>query len=72
MPMSTSTATPKQRALALIHQLSNTATWDDVIEAFAVEEGLEDLRAGRVLDGSSVMSCLESWGTEHELAPPEF
>jgi hypothetical protein len=49
MPMSTSTVTPKQRALALIDQLPNTATWDDVIEAFAVEEGLEDLRAGRVL-----------------------
>ena len=68
--MSTPTATPKQRALALIDQLPDTAMWEDVIEAFAVENGLEDLRAGRVLDGDVVMRWLESWGTEHELAPP--
>jgi predicted transcriptional regulator len=71
MHMSTPTApTPKQRARALIDRLPDTATWDDVAQALAVEEGLADLRAGRVMEGDQVMRWLESWGTEHELPPP--
>lgn len=62
--------TPKQRARALIDRLPDTATWDDVAQALAVEEGLADMRAGRVMEGEQVMRWLESWGTEHELPPP--
>jgi predicted transcriptional regulator len=69
--MSTLTApTPKQQARELIEQLPDTATWDDVAQALAVEEGLADIRAGRVVDGDQVMRWLEGWGTEHELPPP--
>jgi predicted transcriptional regulator len=62
--------TPKQRARTVIDQLPDTASWQDIVEALAVEDGLSDLRAGRVLDGDQVMHWLESWGTEHESAPP--
>jgi predicted transcriptional regulator len=65
-----STPTPKEQARALIDQLPDSATWDDVAQAVAVEEGLADLRAGRILEGDRVMRWLESWGTEHGLAPP--
>jgi predicted transcriptional regulator len=68
--MSMSTLTTKEQARALIDQLPDSATWDDVAQAIAVEEGLADLRAGRVVEGDAVMRWLESWGTEHELAPP--
>ncbi len=61
---------PKQQARELIERLPDTATWDDVAEALAVEEGLADLRAGRVVDGGQVMRWLESWGADHELPPP--
>jgi predicted transcriptional regulator len=50
--------------------MPDTATWDDVAQALAVEEGLADVRAGRVMDGEPVLRWLESWGTEHELPPP--
>jgi predicted transcriptional regulator len=63
--------TPKQRARELIDQLPETASWDDVAEALAVEEGLADLRAGHIVEGEAVMRWLESWGTEHELPPPK-
>jgi predicted transcriptional regulator len=70
MRMSILTDTQKQRARTLIDQLPDTAIWSDVMEALAVEEGLADLRAGRVLDGDQVMHWLENLGTEHESAPP--
>jgi predicted transcriptional regulator len=71
MLMGTLTApTPKQQARELIERLPDTATWDDVTQALALEEGLADVRAGRVVDGDQVMRWLESWGTEHELPPP--
>jgi predicted transcriptional regulator len=71
MFMGTLTApTPKQQARELIERLPDTATWDDVAQALAVEEGLADVRAGRVMDGEPVLRWLESWGTEHELPPP--
>jgi predicted transcriptional regulator len=69
--MGTLTApSPKQQARELIERLPDTATWDDVAEAIAVEEGLADIRAGRVVDGDDVLRWLESWGTEQELPPP--
>jgi predicted transcriptional regulator len=59
--------TPKQRAKARIDQLPDTATWDDVAEALAIEEGLADVRAGRTVDGDVVLRWMESWGTDREL-----
>jgi len=40
-------------------------------KAGAIEEGLEDLRAGRVISHDRVVQWLDSWGTENELPPPE-
>lgn len=33
-------------------------------------EALDDVKAGRVINGTEVMDWLESWGTEHEKSPP--
>ena len=68
--MAAFTRTPKQRARELIDRLPDEASWDDVAEALAVEEGLADVRAGRVVEGKAVMRWLESWGSENELPPP--
>jgi predicted transcriptional regulator len=62
--------TPKQQAREVIERLPDSATWDDVAQALAVEEGLADAKAGRLVDGESVMSWLASWGTDNELPPP--
>lgn len=37
----------------------------------AVEKGREDARAGRMVPYEDVRRWLLSWGTEHELPPPE-
>ena len=69
--MSSQTASsPKQQARDLIDRLPDTATWNDVAQALAVEEGLADVRVGRVVDGEQVLNWLESWGSENELPPP--
>jgi predicted transcriptional regulator len=34
-------------------------------------EALEDIEAGRVIDGKEVMDWLSSWGTDAEKAPPQ-
>jgi predicted transcriptional regulator len=69
--MSTVSVSPKQQARAVIERLPDSATWDDVAQALAVEEGLADVQAGRLVDGESVLHWLESWGTGHELPPPK-
>lgn len=33
-------------------------------------EALEDVQAGRVVDGAEVLAWLRSWGTDRELPPP--
>lgn len=35
-----------------------------------IQEGLDDLKAGRTVDGDEVMRWIESWGTGSELPPP--
>ena len=35
-------------------------------------EALEDVKAGRVIEGTEVMDWLKSWGTEHEKSPPRI
>jgi len=34
-------------------------------------EGLEDLKAGRVVEGQAVMEWIESWGAPDEKEPPK-
>jgi predicted transcriptional regulator len=68
--MNAATVSPKQQARVVIERLPDSATWDDVAQALAVEEGLVDVHAGRLVDGASVLRWLESWGTDHEIPPP--
>jgi predicted transcriptional regulator len=35
-------------------------------------EALEDIKAGRVVDGADVFEWLESWGKHDEKTPPEL
>jgi predicted transcriptional regulator len=65
-----STPTPKQQAREVIERLPDTATWDDVAQALAAEEGVADAKAGRLVEGESVMRWLESWGTDNEQPLP--
>ena len=37
----------------------------------AVEEGIADIKAGRVVPYEDVRRWLLSWGTDNELPPPE-
>lgn len=64
----------KDAAHRLIDQLPEDASWDKVIYTLQVrrdiEAGMEDIEAGRVVDGDKVMEWLESWGTDRELEPP--
>jgi hypothetical protein len=50
--MTTVQPTPKEQAHKLLDQLPDTATWKEVLYYLEVradvEEGLEDIRAGRV------------------------
>ena len=66
----------KQQAHQLIDQLPDGATWRDIAYQIAVhadaEEGLADIRAGRVLDGDKVLRWIDSWGTEHEIEAPQL
>ena len=34
-------------------------------------EALDDVKAGRLIEGEEVMEWLKSWGTEYEKSPPE-
>lgn len=72
--MTANVANLKQQAHDLIDQLDPVQRWDDLAYHFAlrasVERGLEDVRAGRVVDGEEVMRWIESWGTADELPPP--
>ncbi len=50
--------TVKSEARRLVEELPETATWEDLIEMIctrqAIEEGLEDSRAGRVVPEEEV------------------
>ena len=68
------TPNPKQSAHELIDQLPDNVSWTELaneIESRAsIELGLEDIAAGRVVDGDEVMDWIASWGTPDEKAPP--
>ncbi len=40
-------------------------------EAEQTEEGLADVRAGRIISHEAVKAWVASWGTANELPPPE-
>ncbi len=48
----------------LDHQDLEERRWEETLEA------LEDIEAGRVVDGKKVMTWLKSWGKEDESPPP--
>lgn len=74
--MTASTTQIKQQAHQLIDQLPEGATWRDVAHRAAVradaEEGLADIRAGRVVDGDEVLRWIDSWGTDNESEAPQL
>ncbi len=37
----------------------------------AIERGLADIKAGRIVPHEEVEEWLDSWGTDHELPPPK-
>lgn len=49
----------------LSRQRLEAERWRETLEA------LESVKTGTVIDGEDVHRWLESWGTEHERAPPE-
>jgi predicted transcriptional regulator len=71
-----SSPTLKQQAHTLIDHLPENATWRDVAYHAAVraeaEEGLADIKAGRVVDGDEVLRWIDSWGTDHEIEAPRL
>ncbi|WP_428311205.1 hypothetical protein [Hydrocarboniphaga sp.] len=76
MPTPSAAATLKQKAHELIDHLPENATWRDVAYQAAVraeaDEGLADIKAGRVVDGDEVLRWIDSWGTDHELEAPQL
>ena len=55
-------STPNQRALALIAQLPDGASWEDLMRAIyvgaAIDAGLADAAAGRVIPSADVRARL--------------
>ncbi|MGH8631178.1 MAG: hypothetical protein ACREU7_10520 [Burkholderiales bacterium] len=68
--MATATPTLKQAAHALIDQLPDTATWDDVIEEMrfrkAVEEGIAQADRGEFAQPGDVRAAFAKWGVKLE------
>lgn len=67
--MTTSSApTLKQQAHALIDQLPDTATWDDVIEEArfrkAVEEGIAEADRGEFASDEDLRRAFARWGVK--------
>jgi predicted transcriptional regulator len=57
--------TIKETAIDTIRQLPDTATWEDIQERIrflaAIDEGLEAVKAGRVIPHEEVKKSLEKW-----------
>lgn len=68
--MANALPTLKQAAHALIDQLPDTATWDDVIEEMrfrkAVEEGIAQADRGEFAEPSEVRAAFAKWGVKLE------
>lgn len=68
--MATAASSLKQQAHALIDQLPETATWDDVIEEMrfrkAVEEGIAQADRGDFARPEDVRAAFAKWGGKLE------
>jgi predicted transcriptional regulator len=57
--------TSKEIAIKTIQGLPDSATWNDIEERIrflaAIEEGLEDIKAGRVIPHQDVKESLQQW-----------
>lgn len=57
--------TTEEMTIDTIRQLPDSATWEDIQERLrflaAIDKGLEDVRAGRVIPREEVMKRLEQW-----------
>jgi predicted transcriptional regulator len=60
--------TSKEMAIDTIRQLPDSATWDDIQERIrflaAIDKGLNDVKAGRVIPHEQVKQSLEQWLTK--------
>ena len=66
--LSKSTERPKAW---LLEQALDEYLLDQAWQIEAIEEGIADAEAGRMIPHERVVEWLESWGTENELEPPE-
>lgn len=68
--MANALPTLKQVAHALIDQLPDTATWDDVIEEMrfrkAVEDGIAQADRGEFAETGEVRATFAKWGVKLE------
>lgn len=68
--MGNAVPTLKQAAHALIDQLPDTATWDDVIEEMrfrkAVEDGIAQADQGEFAEPGEVRAAFAKWGVKLE------
>jgi predicted transcriptional regulator len=59
--------TTKDVALKTIGELPDTVTWEDIEERIrflaAIEKGLEDIKAGRIIPHDDVKKSLHTWLT---------
>jgi predicted transcriptional regulator len=57
--------TSKEIAIKTIQEMPDSATWNDIEERIrflaAIEEGLEDIKAGRVIPHQDVKESLKQW-----------
>jgi len=68
--MAASAENVKQKVHALIEQLPDTATWEDVLEELrfvqAVEQGLTEADRGEFAKSEEVRAAFASWGATLE------
>jgi predicted transcriptional regulator len=57
--------TSKEIAIKTIQEMPDSATWNDIEERIrflaAIQEGLEDIKAGRVIPHQDVRESLKQW-----------
>jgi len=57
--------TTKEKAIKTIQELPDTVTWSDIEERIrflaAIDKGLEDIKAGRVVPHQKVKESLDQW-----------
>ena len=57
--------TTKEKAIKTIQELPDTVTWSDIEERIrflaAIDKGLEDIKAGRLIPHEEVKESLKKW-----------